>query len=236
MKTSKQFQNNAKAFNLYIKENVPTTHTATQILNGREWSYKDKLNESLILPSEELKKFKHDLFFECRTQLKNNSEEVELYYIERSQLLFESPEGNLIMLWKHKNKFTFGPYYGHYREVQKISHYIREKAYKESGLKEPQQIGVFTEKKINDWLKYCDELIKFNAELVKVHTSKNDDLMKEVEEFIKKSKGRVSKYQNIIDIDTDNFRVRFTVQKDQNYISKQITFKGDLNTILELSK
>ena len=222
--------------NLFTFGNIPTQWTKPQKLGDSTFDYSEKVNNNYTLPSEILYKYEHGLFWDCRKQLKNNSNEVELYYIERSQILFLSPKGNLVRLISYKGKYSFSPDYSHFREVERVSHYKRKDIYEKSGLKEPNNIGVFTEKKINEWLEYCDNLIDLNKSIVEGANDKNKQIEQQIENFINSVKCNVQKWSNNTDVVTEHFRVTFTHDKQSQYLSKKIEFKGTLEDIQRIEK
>jgi hypothetical protein len=223
--------------NLFQCNDIPAPWKQKQVLNGSTFDYSDKVNNEYTLPSELLNKYEHGLFWECRKQYKNEAPtEVELYYIEHSRILFLSPNGNLLRLTKDRNKkYTFGLDWSHYREVQNISHYSRETAIKESGIVEPNYIGVFTDKKILDWFNYCDAMAEINKQLVLDSADKNTEIEKEIQSFIDSVKCQVQRWDNKTDVTTDFFQVRFTHDKASQYLSKVVTFTGTLKDITNLT-
>jgi hypothetical protein len=229
-------KNKAAELNLYVSNEIPKEYTQSQILNGSTFDYSDKVNNNYTLPSEILQKYEHGLFWECRKQYTNTEpQQVELYYIEHSRLLFLSPKGNLLRLVKDRqNKYSFSLDYSHYKEVQKVSYNTRILAQKESNLIEPNKIGVFTDKKIIDWLNYCDKEAELNNKIVQESNNKNKDIEAEIQNFINSVPCKVSKWDNKTDIQTKYFRVLFTHDKSSQYLSKQITFSGLLTDIINI--
>lgn len=223
--------------NLFQLCDIPKEYTQQQVLNGSTWNCSEKVNNNYVLPSEILQKYEHGLFWECRKQFKNSEpKEVELYYIEHSRVLFLSPKGNLLRLVKDRNnKYSFSLDYSHYRDIQNISHYKREEAFKKSGLKEPNLIGVFNDKKIIDWFNYCDSEAELNKEIVLNANDKNSQIEAEIKNFIDSVKCNVSKWHDKTEVKTNLFTVFFTHDKKSQYLSKEIKFNGGLNDVIRLS-
>lgn len=222
--------------NLFQFSDIPSEYISTQILSGSTYNYSEKVNNDYTLPSELLKNITHGLFWECRKQYKNSEpNEVELYYIDGSRLLFLTPKGNLVRLCKTKDKYSFSLDYSYYHKVQNIDYYQREKAFKDSGLIEPNYIGVFTEKKINDWLNYCDAKNEIHEQIILSADSKNTEIEKEIQSFIDSVKCKVSKWSDNTEVRTDLFTVVFTHSKKSQYLSKKITFTGELTDITNIT-
>jgi hypothetical protein len=221
---------------------MPDVYKSNQELNGSVYNYSEKINsviEKHSLPSDILSKFDYDILFDCRKQFKYNSNEVELYYIEHSYTMFLTPGGNLAMLRQNnKGKWYFFPYYSYFTAWQKISYHIREEEIKKAGLKEPNYIGVFTEKKVSEWLKYCDDYLQLIDSVIEAKNDKNTDIEKAISDFIEKSCGKVSSWGNeerTTEVQLPLFRVLFKHFKSSQYLSTEISFKGTLNDILTIS-
>lgn len=230
----------AAKFNLFTAENIPAIYTQPQVLNGSTFEYASRIErdkQNYTLPSEILKEFTHGLFFECKQQKRNFSEEIELYYIDHSYTLFLTPSGNLAMLRRHKDKYTFMPYYSYLHKWQNYEYNKREKALKEAGIVEPQQIGVFTAKKIENWLNYCDSYINCINSYAAEAQGENEKIEQQIKEFISKSGGTASIYGSdptVTAVDCKMFQVRFNHYKRSQYMSHEVTFKGSLNDILSI--
>lgn len=232
-------KNTAKNFNLYTSEDLPKIYTQPQILNGSTFDYSKNINDAkLDLPDALLNNFKPVLLFEAREQKKNNSEDVELYYIEHSYTSFFTPNGNIVILrYDSRNKkYYFMPHYVYFRGVQNVEFSIRERAKNEIGIKEPNYIGKFTDKKVNEWFKYCDDTIKLNEKIVSNNKDKNKEIESKIYDFALKSGGKVSKYANTTEIEIKNFRVRFDHNKGSQFLSTKIDFNGTLEDVLKLLK
>ena len=231
----------AKKLNLYTKENAPKILFETQTIKNSyknfSVNYMDKINSfKPMLKNEILDKFENALMFEFREQYKNNSDEVELYFVEHSHDCFLTPQNNIAILrhdYKTK-KYYFAPYYSYFKDVQKVSHYKREQLKKES-LKEPNCIGVFTEKKVNDWLNFVDAEILQNLQIIEEADRLNASIEAEINDSINKLKGEVSRYQDTTQIKTDKFIVSFKHEKKDCYLSKKVEFSGTIEDVLRLT-
>jgi len=224
-------------FNLFTREQLPPVYFSKQYLNGSTFDYSEHINSAKMdLPDECLRNFHPVLMFEAREQKKNFSEEIELYYIEHFYTIFKSPNGNLCLLRydQRAKKYWFTPHYGYYREAQNIRHYVRERARKDAGIVEPNKIGKFTEKKVSEWLEYCDREIEFLNSLVSDVQDKNKTIERQIADFAIASGGDVSQWHNNTEVKTKNFTVIFTHDKASQYLTTKIEFNGGLNDVLRL--
>lgn len=221
---------------LFQFSDMPKEYLSKQKLGENTYDYSDRVNNDYTLPSELLNKYTHGLFWECRKQYKNSEPtQVELYYIEHSRLLFLTPKGNLVRLVKDKNKYYFSLDYSYYHKIQNIDYYQREKVFKESGLIEPNYIGVFTDKKIIDWLNYCDAKNELHEQIISSADNKNTEIEKEIQSFIDSVKCTVSKWGENTEVKTNLFTVVFTHNKKSQYLSKKIYFTGSLTDITNIT-
>jgi hypothetical protein len=215
--------NVAASFNLYTAENLPATHKE-YFNNHFLGSYKEKRAkelESIALA------FSFKLYYEC-TQDTNHQGEVT-YYIEHTYWIKESENGTLCMLGSNKGKFYLHPYYGHERGLN----YVQKGEYFNMP-QEPNKIGVFSEKKVNDWVKYCDEYVQAIKEAKQRLEAKNKEASNAIESFIASlNNPSVSRYSNRVSVETDLFRVVFELY-ESGYLSKKIEFKGGLNDIAKI--
>ena len=230
----------AAKFNLFTAENLPEVYKSPQYLNGSTFEYIGRVERDLqnnILPSDVLKEFIHGLFFECKQQKRNFSEEIELYYIDHSYRLFLTPAGNLAMLKHHKGKYTFFPYYSYHHKWYNIEYNKRVKALEVAGVVEPQQIGVFTPKKVQSWLNYCDSYINCLYSFAAEAQTENEKIQQKINDFIEKSGGKASTWGNdpkITTVDCKLFQVRFNHYERSQYMSHEVTFKGGFLDVLDI--
>lgn len=232
---TQKFKDEAKKFNLYLREDVPSIYLKDQILNGSKFNYSYRIErdeKANVLPDLILSSFEHGLFYECRVQFKNFTNEPELYYIEHSYILFLTPKGRLAMIKHHKGKYHFSPYYGYFRQWQQINYHVRNEAIEKAGLKEPNKIGVFSVKKIAEWLNYCDQYIDLMIEYTDSVEHKNKDIEKQIQGYIDSIGGRVDKWQNTTEISKDNFRITLTHYKESQYLDVKIVYSGNINDVI----
>jgi hypothetical protein len=237
MKNYGQLTEAAAAKGLYTRSNIPPQYRAKQTSRGSEFDfYTYVLQDENKVPDEVLNKFTSDFFYRCYEQEENFSDKIELYVIERgADHIFLSPKGHLCRLLCNKNKYAFHPHYAYLRKWSDISHHLKKEAIKEAGLSEPNRIGVFTEKKVLQWLQYCDTYIEVMEALCKKADSRNDEIEAEIKTFIQRSGGNVSTYHNITDVTVKGlFEVRFEHNKESQYLSTKIEFRGAASDLLNL--
>lgn len=175
-------------------------------------------------------------FFKCKIQDKGTPK--ELYFIEyHTEILLKKNGSDLLIRLNedtYRKKYTFYPYWDYLHKYHNISYYKKQDALK--NLKEPDQIGIFSEKKVEDWVKYCHDYIKIMDNLYNEVEEKNAVIEKDIQNFINSLEGcKVSTYQNKTYIETDLFEIQFEHFKDQNYLSQNITFKGTLQDIVKIN-
>lgn len=99
-------------------------------------------------------------------------------------------------------------------------------------LQEPNQIGVFSDKKINDWLEFCVEKVRILEEYEQVHQEKNAAILAEIEEI--KKIGKAGGYDNRTWVDTILFRIDLTHYPETAFLDKKITFNGGVDDVKKI--
>jgi len=224
----------AEAFNLYTVENLPETHKVyyNQMLSNDSYKLKgDNLPDFF----KEYNGCEIGTFYECREE-RDYSGKIT-YYIERGYVLYLAPDSDyLLMLMNYKGKYYFHPFYNYWHKYHGISNTERNKVI--NSLKEPNKICVFTDKKVNDWFKYCDDLMAAMENMYKSHNSQTNEIQSEIDTFCKRMREAGAKItgDNPYWIDTDLFSIRLTIHKDSNYLEKNVTFRGNLNQVAKLTE
>lgn len=209
--------------NLYTASNVPSTHAeAFASYNSNEYRVRNRDQHAELAT-----KYGFELYYECRQDTDYTGKVT--YYIEHVYWLRVTEKGTVCMFRHNKGKFYFHPFYAYDRLVS----YEQKRAFNFS-VKEPNYIGVFTDKKVNDWLNYCDayvaELNRVKAEVEGKQNSAKD----KIEHFIKSVKGaEVSRYKNRVNVETSKFRVEFTVHEN-GYLSENIEYRGNSTNLINL--
>lgn len=224
----KNLQQLTADLNLFTVENIPLRYKTDS------YDHRIKIGNRDI--PEYLKAYKGieiGLFYECKQD--TDYQGKISYYIDHSYVILKSTGNDILIMLRQdrNNKYTLHPYYSHLHKYQNISYHLREEKLK--GLKEPNLIGVFSDKKVNDWLIYCAEYIRLMDELYNEVNGKNEAIEEKIKSFIQSIPGcKVSTYHNKTDIDTKYFCIRFEHFKDQNYLSTKIEFKGKLEDITKI--
>jgi len=228
--------------NLFLIDEIPAKYFENEYFANNFEYYKTKQNSHIKELPEFLQQNKNlecGLFYEVRTQYVNNSNEIELYYIENCYWCVKHKDFNfytfLICNYNTKGKFYFMLPYTFYNKFHKISNELKKQATK--NIIEPNLIGVFTDKKISDWFNYCNKFMNaYNTLKIEVD-AKNNDLQSEIDVFISSLNGKckVTKHSNRTYIDTSFFSVIFELYADQNYLSKKIEYKGGLDNVTKIT-
>lgn len=235
----KKFNQHCKDFNLFTLENLPEILFETQcIRDDFKVNYTDKINSAKIeTPSEILNDFGPVLLFEVREQINHFTKQTELIYIDHIYTAFCTPAGNIAILRKPSykgDKYEFMLHYSHYRQVQNIAHYKRERAQKEANHTDPQKIGVFTHKKVLNWLEHCDKEEILNAKIVEQANDKNKEIEAQIKDFATRSGGTVTAWHDNTQVKCKYFTVIFEHNRRDQYLSTKIEYTGSLNQIIKL--
>jgi hypothetical protein len=239
MQTLKQL---AAQDNLFLITEIPAMYFENEYFKNNFEHYKTKKVSYIeTLPDFLTKnpKIEIGLFYEVRTQLVNNSNELDLYYIENCYWCVKHVDFDfytfLVCNYNTKGKFYFQLPYSFYNKFYKISNHLRKECTK--GIVEPNLIGVFNDKKVIDWFNYC--LLEKNAyiNLEKQVNAKNNTLQSEIDTFISSLNGKckVTIHGNRTYVDTSIFSVIFELFAAENYLSKKIEFKGNFETIAKIT-
>jgi len=167
-------------------------------------------------------------FYECCTQNKGKKDEYN--YIESYTTIFvKRKDSTLVMrLYLHRKMYsfaqarfqTYGVVHGTFRHT----------------LKEPNEIGTFTTRKVDDWYNHLTE--SFNAALVYTADieSKNKQIEKQIAATVKSLRGcrvRTDGGQRTWII-TKLFEITYTHHKDRPYLQTEVQFKGTIQDLIEL--
>ena len=166
---------------------------------------------------------------------KNHKGEHELYYIDHVYTLAFSPNCEVpLMLAQSKGKYYFHPIYAAVREIQASTTYKQREPYI-SPIHEPNRIGVFTEKKIADWVEYCNVYIEACKKCsfdLRSKEQENKQYIKSVIDALPDAKA--STVRNWTTIETKLFYIEFELLNGGDYLSKKVTFKGSIRDIIRL--
>ena len=210
---------------------IPETLTP-EIINN-EW-FSERYNwylkqyNSFKLP-ETLKYENSGLF------MKIDFSEKELISMDHLQILIFDGV-NIRMINCYKNKYYLHPLHSDLWEVRKnLDNRTRPQ------LQEPNRIGVFTLKKLQDWFIYCDTYVEEYQKLSLDTLNKKSENLKIMNDFIDSLKlvypdAKEYTWNNGDNksIETHLFEVSFNLQDKGTYLQQRIKFKGSLNDILNI--
>lgn len=230
MKNLKQI---AAETNRFTLEDVPTAWRHGQYCAHKLARQYDVIPEFLL----SLEGYEVGQFFECKIQDEGTAK--ELYYIgDNVDILVKKKNSDVVIKMSldfRTKKYTFHPDYKELHKYQNISYYLKKDKLNE--LKEPNGIGVFTANKVDKWTEYCTDYLNVLKAILTEVDDTNAKIEREIADFCHAIKSaNVSKYNNITDVETPLFRVRFTHYKDQKYCNKTIEFRGTIEDVITLQK
>ena len=230
----KNIQAIAAQYNLYLQSDLPKEYK--EYWDTRMNEYNKGLKVTIPQFIVDNPNFETGLFFECRTQDEGTEEEYK--YIEHNFILVKRHGSDLIcMLMENKGKYHLFPYYGQIREFNlNVSVDERKETYTLLQKVEPNQIGVFTEKKLNDWYDHCQLTVDTYRKKYEEISGKSEESKQIVLDFIEKlgDKCTVKQHKNWWAVETKHFYVDFTLDYRSGWLDKKIRFKGDLQSIIDI--
>lgn len=212
----------ASRFNLYLPENAPETHReAIQhfIESGRyKPQYSDKLN-----PEDVKIGLKHErgLFLKCETENKGTEREHhfidicgchELLLFEEVDILFHiMPEGR----W-NAPKWIITPYFNEWYKYHKLPYHVR--AAVSSEMVYPKKIGIFTDRKVLEWVMFGRDLFaKLDAALNEITGKRVENIayIKTQADKMKRLGCRVNEFSETdVRIYSDDFSIYLNLDSD----------------------
>ena len=220
---------------LYSKDTLPKEYTSRQMIKGSVFDYSYKVVEIGII-NEVLREFEPVTMFSAYEQKNNFSNEVELFVVEHSYLCFLTPKGRIAKLGMYDGKHHFFPAYWYYGLMRNVDTYKRREYAQE--VKGPNKIGVFTRKKVHDWLEYCDKEVDRIEKVCEAAEAKNAEIRQRIAQIIHNAgkDARVTKGDNWLRIDLGKFRIMLTHNISAQHLSIETEFLGNHNDAFELSK
>jgi hypothetical protein len=206
-----------------------------QKVSFRQPSFPDQLTK---LPSE-APGYETGIFYKLAIQDKDTAREYR--YAEEPQLLV-SAKGSGLICWipsgSYSDKWDIYPITEQTIKFRNISRYREADATKH--LKEPNKIGVFTDKKINDWLQHCEAKYNAKNELYKAIQAESNAHLETIKDFLSKVDAKVTERddRNQVDffVETSVFSIHFFLDKNQAHLRKTVTFKGNFVDIINIEK
>lgn len=226
----------AAKFGYYQFENLPE-HVKRDSWFNERYSNPEKWEKWVAPDFFNTSKYEVGIFAKVRTQYKNFSDEIELYYIDYFVILLfdDSIDFPLIMRndWRTK-KYHFYPVYELINKLTlKISHEQQKPFLSE--IKEPNKIGVFSDKKIADWVEYCRGYVLALEKCNNTITNKKTENQKYIDSVVDSMPGaKIEKHNNYTIIGNGLFRIEFALLENGAYLQKKIEFKGTIEDIVKL--
>lgn len=189
-----------------------------------------------------------DVFWQCLIQDKGTDREIK--YINNSYTLLKSLKNEILLIlvgntYQHPNKYWFALEY-RFRNVlcnlQKSPHWVsisnEQVRSATKDLKEPNMIGVFTDKKVQHWLDYCEECYEKIKSAVSEIKERNELHKKTIRDTIDSlTEKRVSGWHNgtRYNIKSGLFEIEFELIIQEAYLSKKVRFNGTVEDAVKLS-
>ena len=178
-------------------------------------------------------------FGEVRAQKKNFSDEIELWHVDGfNMLLFaDSLEFPLILRADSRTgKYDLYPVHIVVNLITKDINHAQRKCFT-AELKEPNKIGVFSDKKLAAWVDYCAAYVTALDACRDSVLGKKNQHEKYIESVVSQLSGaKVHRHENYTWIDTALFEIKFSVLDNGEYLRKEVTFKGKIEDIINLHK
>lgn len=164
---------------------------------------------------------------------------ITRHYISDVYNCLLSDNGTLCLYRKEygKNgKYYLYPYHGYGARCYVMDNYRVRDAVAE--VKEPNKIGVYSEKKVKDWMDYCDKVVAVYDRLLKEHSEKleraKDEFASILSRFDKKHIVNLNEKDFSAYIRTPNFRVSLSVNFKQGTTQNEVTFVGDIGDVIRI--
>lgn len=225
----------AAKYNYFQLSNIPAHILCDKWFSERFEGYKAIFNSAKIPDGlAVLKNVEVGIFAEILEE-KNNKGEHELYYCDNIYTLVFSPDCEVpLMLMSYKGKYYLHPIYSFDRVIQGVTTYEQRKPYLYK-IAEPNRIGVFTERKIADWVAYCKAYIAACRQCTADLQSKEQENKKYIQSVIASLPGaKVATHKNWTTIETKLFRIEFEILNGGDYLSKKVEYKGTIADIIRL--
>jgi len=226
----------AAKFGYYQFENLPE-HVLRDSWFNERYSNPDKWERWAAPDFFGTSRYEVGIFARVRSQYKNFSDEIELYYIDCFVILLfdDSLDFPLVMKndWRTK-KYIFYPVYELVNKFRLNASYAQQKPFLDE-IKKPNNIGVFSDKKIAAWVEYCREYVLALEKCNDTITGKRTENQKYIDSVVNSMPGaKIEKYSNYTIIENGIFRIEFALLKNGAYLQKKIEFNGTIEDIVKL--
>ena len=158
-----------------------------------------------------------------------------LYFVDDPSLIlvFSDKTEIPLMLRKIKGKYYLFPVYKELNRLQHNTNYEQRKEFLKD-LKEPNYIGVFTEKKVEAWVDYCLSYIDACKKASAFVESKKAENLAYIDHVINSVDCKsVQRYSNSTTIETNYFTIELELQDNGFSLRKNVVFNGGIETIID---
>lgn len=167
----------------------------------------------------------------------NVTKEHELYFIERFVILVYCESANEIMLlkkgYRQNDKYQLYPML---EVVIKLQINTPDNYVSEDVLKSPNYFSLqsMTEKKLLNWVNYCNDYIKILEENANKHNDKKTKNLAEIQKIIDSfPSAKVYKYHDTTEIETKLFIIILTLHNEGGYLTQKVQYKGTIQDIID---
>lgn len=218
----------AAEYDLYTAEDIPAKWRITNA--GRIKNVVTGIPEFLL---------KCDLieiaeFYDCRTEDKGTPKEC--YYIEYGTHILLKAKSNDHLLelfpeYRKKGKYSIGLYSRLHWKYHNIDRHKLAKI--TDAIQRPNAIGVFTDKKVAEWLQYRDEYIKASDTLLEDVTGENTAIEKEIQRIKDRlPDARINDHGDTVWLTTKLFEIKLVHNRASCYLERKVTFNGSVGDVI----
>ena len=225
----------AANFGYYQLSNLPEhIKNDPYFKSNKEWNdpkfYEKPIPEGLM----SLKNVQCGAFVKIKEEF-NRDGAHSLYFVDYPNriLVFSDKTEIPLMLRENKGKYYLFPIYEELHKIQLNTNYEQRKEFLQE-VKEPNHIGVFTEKKVEAWVDYCINYIDACKKASAFVERKKAENLAYIEHVISSVECRgIQRYHDYTIIETNYFTIEFDLQDNGSYLRKKVVFKGDIKTIID---
>ncbi len=238
MKTLKEL---AAEYDLYQEQDIPANYRKDQDY----YKHRISLGANNTIPEflQTSGDIEIGLFYQCTSDTHYQTK-LPTYGIQDSFILLKSKDNDILLMLRgndfhNRGKYWFSPFYNtlwKYNEIDNNKRSIATDLVDSHYL--PNKIGVFTDKKVSDWINYCDETIAALNRLLNDVTGENTAIEKEIQ-AIKASLPHATvndMHKDILWLDTELFSIKLEHHRKSAYLEKKVHFKGDVDVAIRLEK
>lgn len=201
--------------------------------SNKEWSDPEFYEMNVPYGLDKIKCIQYGSFVKIKEQLKHDGSH-ELYYIDFAKILVFSDKADFpLMLQESKGKYYLFPIYEEINKIQRYTSYEQRREFLQE-VKEPNRIGVFTEKKVEAWVDYCINYVDACKKASAFMESKKAENLAYMEHVISSVDCKsVQRFNDYTIIETNYFTIEFELLDHGFYLKKKVVFKGGIDAIIE---